>query len=189
MTGKNEVIARRKTYDGVGVELWSDGVVTGRLGYELPGVPLSRPRTVEAQDLALRAGWLFLGEVEIHGVDELGLLYQASKWAAERDGLPGTVRRRLRELTTPKVTPRWTVISADRDGRPTERYWQVPRLLVPSTAVWDYVSVGASLGRYEIYRAVPGTKQETYAPSGIKFSTLAEVSAFLLGEHEANLKD
>jgi hypothetical protein len=89
------VIARRRTADFRDVELWSDGSVTGRFGHALPGVPIARPRSASSLALALRAGWLFMGEVEIHDTDDLGDLYAACKWAAARDGLPGTVRARL----------------------------------------------------------------------------------------------
>ena len=32
-------IARRQTADGIGVVLWSDGAITGRLGVALHGIP------------------------------------------------------------------------------------------------------------------------------------------------------
>lgn len=173
-------VARRRTSDGVSVALHSDGAVTGRFGFGLDGVPIVRPRTREARDLALRAGWLFVGEVEAHPYADIGQLYAACRWAAARDGLPGTVRARMAKR--PALKPAWTVVSADRDGRPTSRYWRLPRLLGAGTVVWDHVSVGASGGRYEIHRVVKGSNGETCVPTGIRFATIEEVSDFIRSE-------
>lgn len=172
------VIARRRTADFLDVELWSDGPVTSRFGHALPGVPIARPRSASSLALALCAGWLFVGEVEIHDTDDLGDLYAACKWAAARDGLPGTVRARLAEMRTPRLTPVWTVLRTDRDGRPTERVWRLPRMRWPGTVVWDHVSVGARGRRYEIFYEVSGS-DGTYTSSGLRFRTLDEVSAHL----------
>jgi hypothetical protein len=174
------VVARRTTADGVSVEVWDNGAITGRFGFKLEGVPIARPRTQNAVDLARRAGQLFAGEVCIHDAADLGALYEACRWAAARDGLPGTVRARLAALQAPTLTPVWTVVSTDRDGRPTCRYWRLPRLLSPGTVVWDHVSVGASGGRYEIGRVSPG--DNVFSTGGIRFHTLSEVSAFILSE-------
>lgn len=170
------VIGKRLTADGVRVELHSDGAVVGRFGFALDGVPVARPRTVEGHTIALRAGWLFLGEVEIHDAAELGALYAACRWTAERDGLPGTVRARLAHLRRPALVPSWTIVSADRDGNPTCRYWRLPRVVSPGTVVWDHVS--ASGGRYEIGHVAPG--DDVFSTTGIRFATLAEVSNFIL---------
>ena len=154
--------------------------VTGRFGFKLEGVPVARPRTAEAEavSVGLRAGWLFLGEVEIHPYADLGVLYQACRWAAARDGLPGTVRARLARPA--RLTPVWTVVSADRDGNPTCRYWRLPRMVSPGTVVWDHVSVGASGGRYEIGHVAPG--DDVFSTTGIRFATLAEATAHILSE-------
>lgn len=176
------ITSRRMTADGIGVVCWSDGAITGRFGNAFPGVPVVRPRTAAAVGLARRAGNLFMGEVEIYDTSDLSALYRACRWAAERDGLPGTVRARFAQLQRPALTPTWTVESTDRDGRPTSRYWRLPRLLSPGTVVWDHVSVGASGGRYEIHRTVRGSHGETCVPTGIRFNTLDEVSSFILSE-------
>lgn len=173
------VVARRTTADGIGIELHSDGAVTGKLGFGLDGVPIARPRTPEATARALVAGWLFVGEVLLYETSELAALYEACRWAAARDGLPGTVRARLARAQQPVLVPHWTVDSTDRDGRPTSRYWRLPRIIAAGVVVWDHVSVGASGGRYEIMHVVPGSKGETIAPTGIRFATLGGVAAFL----------
>jgi hypothetical protein len=173
------VISRRLTADGISVELWSDGPITGRFGFALPGVPVVRPRTVESLHVALRAGRLLTGEVCLYDVTDLGDLYDACRWVAMRDGLPGDVRARIAEMRRPRLTPVWTVLSADRDGRPTLRSWRLPRLLLPGVAVWDHVSVGASGGRYEIAHEIPGSRG-SYRSSGIRFRTIAETCSHLL---------
>jgi hypothetical protein len=179
-TTEPHVIARRMTADRIGVALWQDGAITGRFATGFPGVPIVRPRTSEARNLALRAGWLFMGEVEVHETDNLGDLYAACRWAAARDGLPGTVRARLAEIAKPgDLVPVWETVSVDRDGKVTSRYWRLPRMISAGTVVWDHVSVGASGGRYEIHHVVPGSKGETVVPTGIRFTTLAAVSGFI----------
>ncbi len=175
------VIALRTACDGVGVALWSDGAVTGHFGNALPCVPIMRPRTAAARCQALKAGRLLLGEVCIYRADELGDLYQACRWAAARDGLPGTVRARLTELRRGTLAPRWEVAETDRDGRTKARYWRVPRMIAGGTVVWDHVSSGRG-GRYEIMREASGSRGQTVMPSGIRFARLADVSRFLLEE-------
>lgn len=181
---ESHVIAKRRTADNIAVLLWSDGAVTGRFG-DLPDVTRVRPRTREATNAALRAGWLLMGEVEIHNLSEVPALYGACRWTAERDGLPGTVRARLTEMRRPSLTPVWTVEMTDRDGKPTSRYWRLPRLVSPGTVLWDHVSVGAAGGRYEIHRIIPGTHGETCMPSGILFSTIRDAISFILAERDS----
>jgi hypothetical protein len=131
---KRHSIASRRTSDGVAVVLWSDGSMTGNLG-ALPGLPAVRPRSSAE---ALRAGWLLLGEVELYERGELADLYAACRWTAQRDGLPGTVRARLHRA--PRLNPAWTLIETDRDGRPVERFWRLPRMRWPGLAVWNRVN-------------------------------------------------
>lgn len=171
------MIARRVTADGVHVLLWDDGAITGRLGYQIDGVTLVRPRSSEARARALRAGWLLLGECELYDAGELGALYEACRWSAERDGLPGTVRARLADQQRVVLRPVWTVISTDRDGRPTERVWRLPRLRWPGLAVWDFINHGRG-GRYAIMRSMVGAP-DTFEDTGLRFATLADLSAYL----------
>jgi len=172
------VVARRLTTDGIGVEVWQDGAITGRLGFGLEGVPVVRPRSRGSVSLAQRAGWLFAGEVEAHAYVDLGALYAACRWAAERDGLPGTVRARLAQLQQPALAPVWTVTDTDRDGTPTERVWRLPRLRWPGVVVFDHVNQGRR-GRYEICTLTPGVA-DTVTTTGLHFSTQAQLIACLL---------
>lgn len=174
-------VASRRSASGTIVELWSDGPITGALGTGLRGVPISRPKSAAAARRDLRAGWLFLGEVCLVEDGELGALYSACRWAAERDGLPGTVRARLAHLAKPSLRPTWHVLHTDRDGRPTCRYWVLPRLGWPDLAIWH------ERGRYDLMRRMkpvrlPGAgvlSDSTYEPTGFTFRTLRDAIAHL----------
>lgn len=72
------------------------------------------------------------------------------------------------------------MIEADRDGNPRVRCWRLPRLRWPGLAVWNDGSA------YSIWREVGRTG--TYAPTGIAFSNLADLSAHL-GEYNAMRPD
>lgn len=168
-------VAQRFTADGILVYLWSDGPVTAALGYRLLGVPLRRPRTPEGQRLALRAGWLFLGEVGIHDAADLGPVYEAAEHAARVDGLPGTLRRYLHREHRTVLS--WTVLHADRDGRPTERVARLPRLRWPHLVVWDHCGgPGSSGGRYHLMERLRGRRdQDTVIATGFKFHRLEDL--------------
>jgi hypothetical protein len=184
------VVMSRTTADGLIVELWSDGPVTGAVGLGLQGIPMRRPRTPEALRVALKAGRLLLGEVCIHDRGDLADLYAAAEWAAKRDGLPGTMRARVRAVRErepkpllPKLT--WVVQSADRNGRPTSRFAMLPRLLYPGRAVFDHCGYGRAGGirRYELVNVVRDRHGDLIASTtGISFANLAELWAFLRSE-------
>ena len=174
----DHVVCKRTTADGIHVQMHSDGAVVGRMGFKIEGVPVARPRSREAVSVALRAGWLFMGEVEAYDYEELGTLYAACRWVAERDGMPGSVRVRLHYVG--RMRPVWTVVSCDRDGRPTCRYWRLPRAIAGHFVVWDHVSVGASGGRYEIGSVTPG--DDVFQTTGIRFNRLDDVWAHIKSE-------
>lgn len=179
--GRAHEVARRRTADGVSVLLWSDGQVTGRLGYRIEGVPMVRPRSAEGRALAMRAGRLLMGEVCVHDAADLGALYEACRWVARRGGLPGDVRRRVRDARRPAIRPVWTVLSADRDGRPTSRVWRLPRMRWPGLAVWDNCAPNSGgRGRYELTQVVRGSR-DTYESTGFFFADLRELAAHLHG--------
>lgn len=188
------IVANRQTLDGIGVAMWSDGALTGCLGARLLDVPVSRPKTAEAQKLTVRTGRLFLGEVCLYASNDLGALYKACRWTAERDGLPGTVRSRLIAMTAPRFSTSWIVVETDRDGTVKKRYWRLPRLLMAGTVVWDTVNQN---NRYEICYTLPDSQgrpfPQTITPSGIKFQTLPEVFQFihegLIRQHSAASKE
>ncbi len=168
----DHVVARRSTADGKSVLLWSDGSLTWAHGYVIKGS--ANPRSAAGRELALKAGWLIAGEVCLHDADDVPDLIAAARWTAARDGLPGTVRARLRAMREPKgPRPVWTVLEADRDGRPTLRVWKLPRLGWPGLAVWH------ERGRYEVMRALPGRGRDTYTPTGFVRHSLREIQALL----------
>ena len=166
-----KVIARRKTADGQIVLLWSDGSITGSMSYKLSGVPMTKNS---------RVGWLFMGEVALFDIDELHALYKAAKWAAKHNGQPGDVRARAHKILEPKplkLKPTWTVLSADRDGKPTERYWKLDRIRWPGLVVWDHVNKFSRGGRYEV--ASVDRAGVVDPGSGIRFRNMTEVSKHL----------
>lgn len=161
-------LASRRTAQDHTVLLWPDGALTWAFGEYIQGSP--RARTPEATQRALTAGWLVLGEVELYDDAEVPALISAARWAADRDGLPGTMRARLNAPSV--LRPHWVTQQADRDGRPVLQTWRLPRLRWPGLAVWR------EKGRYEIMSQIGRTN--SYAPTGVRFRTLSALSAHLL---------
>ena len=118
-----DTIATRKTSDNVTLRLHADGMLT--LGLLVPVRGCGRSRSEKGRQTALTAGWLVMGAAELYSRDEIPTLLKAARWAAERDGLPGTMRARFAHLMAPRANPHWTVLSADRNGTPTERVWVI----------------------------------------------------------------
>lgn len=94
------------------------------------------------------------------------------------------MRRRASAAREAHRRPSWTVIEADRDGRPVERVWRLPRLgSWAGYAVFDFCTRGR--GRYELMRRIAGTEHrrrrgdESYEASGLRFDTLAQLEAHL----------
>jgi hypothetical protein len=170
------VMARRKTAQGSTVKLWSDGSLTWALGRYVKGSP--HARTPGQLATAHAAGWLVMGEVELYDDDEVESLVRAARWAAERGLDHGAMRARMHRA--PVLRPVWEVIEADRDGKPRVRCWKLPRLRWPGLAVW---CDGAT---YSIWTEAGRTG--TYAPTGIEFSNLADLSAHL-SEYDAMYSD
>lgn len=162
-------IASRRTAQGHTVLLWPDGEITWRLGTYIKGSP--RARGPEQVARALVAGWLVMGDVELYDDDEVPALVAAARWAAERDGLPGTMRARLRDAERPVLRPHWVTLEADRDGRPRLQVWRLPRLAWPGLAVWR------ENGRYELVSQIGRT--DSYSSTGIAFRNLRELGAHL----------
>lgn len=166
------IIARRNTADGKMVCLWVDGSLTWALGSAVRGAWMSPP--AGRREVALRSGWLVLGELEVYDAAEVPDLARAARWAAERDGTPGTMRARMHR-GQPGLVPRWTVLETRRDGTPSERVWVLPRIgKHAGTAVFD---LGGGR-RYHVMHRV--SRDGTYAPTGCCFSTVREVIAHLL---------
>lgn len=172
-------VMRRRTADDVALVLWSNGPVTGSLGIGLPGLPFARPKSEQTLRHALTAGRLLLESACLYDLAELGPVYAACRRTAEIDGLPGTVRRIMRERAARgALVLSWTVMAADRDGTPTERIARLPRLRWPGLVVVDFCGgPGSARGRYQIWREVDGTLYRT----GFEFRTQAELTRHLKG--------
>lgn len=165
-------IAQRSTSDGITVVLYSDGAIAGRF-HALRGVRMAKPRTVEARRLALTVGWMFLGEVELYDADELGALYGACRWAAER-GLDrvAMLSRLNREAPIQFV---WETLETDRDGNVRERVCRLNRLMWPGLAVWN-----GRRGDYEVMTDYDsGRGRDVLVPTGMRFATIRELCTYL----------
>ena len=92
-----------------------------------------RPRTAQSLELALRAGWLTVNEACLYDLAEVPALYESARKVAARGGLPGDLRAEMHRPAAPAILLRWTVLSADRDGRPTCRVATLP---IARSASW-----------------------------------------------------
>lgn len=88
-------VARRTTADGKLVVLWSDGLVTGFLGFRVRGVGASRSTYEAGKDM--EAGWLMLDEVCLYDFAEVGALVHAARRSVRQRLLPAAefMRRTL----------------------------------------------------------------------------------------------
>ncbi len=95
------VIARRRTADGFTVCAWSDGPVTAELGRKIDGLPIVRPRTPEAIELARSAAALLLGEACLWDLPDMARLYSVCRAVAKRSGQPAEVGEAMRVPSRP----------------------------------------------------------------------------------------
>jgi hypothetical protein len=196
-----EVIARRSTFDGKPILLWSDGDLTFSLGRGIPKLRIPRGSST----LALAAGWLVLGEVELYEAAEVAALAKAALESSRRGESPGEFRARAGRMLTKGsrrrtagsgagaasaggkrgggagkggLVPRWEVLEADRDGKPRLRVWRLPRIFYAGLAVWH------ERGVYEIMEEAR-RGSGTYRPTGFRRKTLREIMDLLpaLQEH------
>lgn len=187
-------VAWRRTADGVHVELWHDGVLTGVGGLALPGVPIARPRTEEARRRTLAAGWLVVGELArttedpaaaLYDAAELPTLYATARRLVAARGLavtPGELRAAFAEAEERAVVERfpvrWETIAPDC------RVGNLPRIRWPGLAVWH------ERGVYEVmmvqHIAAMGARGgDALVPTGFRFTTLRDLVRHLTTEHRA----
>lgn len=179
------VIMRRTTADGIEVNLWDDGAITGALGIGLPKVPLARPKTADAVKRARSIAWLMLGEVCLYNQADLPDLYLAAKKAASLDGMPGTVRKAFREIREARnrlnLKLNWNISRADARGKTTERWARLPFVRWPGMYVMDFCgSEGSGAGRYQVchrkHSPRGGNRHDvTVESTGLTFRTLREL--------------
>lgn len=163
---KPEVIAKRQSADHVTIKLWSDGSVTTGMNIIIG----QGARTQKALGWYLAAGWLAMGDVELYDSSEIRDLLLAARWAAERGLGPDEMRTHLHQK--PNLKPIWTVLQADRDGKPTLKCWVLPRLRWPGLAVFH------ERGTYQLCQEI-GHKTGTYEPTEFEFANLRQLTDHL----------
>ena len=182
-------VAWRRTADGVHVELWHDGALTGAGGLALPGVPIARPRTEEARRRTLAAGWLVVGELArpseapdaaLYDAADLPGLYAAARRLVARDlgATPGELRAAFAEAeeraALARFPVRWEYVAPDC------RVGHLPRIRWPGLAVWH------ERGVYEVMverRGGSGVHTSTALhPTGFRFTTLRDLVRHLTTE-------
>lgn len=165
------VIARRETADGIAVQIWHDGAVTGRHGRALPGVPVARPRTPGAVERERGAARLLADEVSLYDLAEVPRLYECARRVAAKGG----GRRELIAAFAP-IDLTWETYQVDRDGKPTVRVAQLDDIRL---AVWH------ECGVYTLFeirrRGFPGCAhmEDVIFPTGFKFATQTALRAHL----------
>jgi len=159
------------------------------------GYPLDRPGVREALAAGHIAGEEHRGE--LHGAYRTD---KGSNWLAEQaeakaadakaviEEAKAAAEAKLEDAKAvleeakppvPKLKPIWEVVSADRDGKPTERYWKLDRIRWPGLVVWDHGKSGRG-GRYEVSSISHGGVVEG---QGFRFRNMRQVA-----EHLATVK-
>jgi hypothetical protein len=168
----------RRTFDGHTIELWSDGGLCTPSGGRVPGLVARRRPKDEATHARLKTiGWLFMGELCLWSLEDAPRLYAACERAADIDEMPGTVRRLMRETRPVVPSLVWTVLRADRDGRPVERVARLNRIQWPGLVVMDFCGgPGSRRGRYVLMNR---DRSDVLTDTGFAFTTLADLGAHL----------
>lgn len=158
-------IATRRTAQDSIVHLYPDGTLAWATGRIIWGPR----RGSSTQHIALAAGWLLMGDVELYDDAEVAALAAAARWSVER--CLGVAGMRQRFHRPRGMRPVWTTLEMDRDGYPTCRCWRLPRLRWPGTVVFH------EHGVYSLWSEIG--RSGTCAPTGIRFSTLRQLCAHL----------
>lgn len=161
-------IARRRTADGHDVCLWSDGMVTRALGYHIRGVGRRRAKPVEHE---LRIGWAVLDAAGVYDADELAELVGRYRRAFDANTDAKEARRAPRSRSRSGIVLRWTVYSADRDGRASVRYAALDRIRWPALVLWHERGLYSVLRR----RSTQGRASSTLDTTGFEARTLREI--------------
>src|SRR5512139_3438245 len=175
----NHVIAKRSTADGIAVQIWHDGMVTGRFGHGLPGVPIVRPRTAEAVERERRAASLFADEVILYDLAEVPRLYDCARRIAAKGGGRREFLAAFAAKDAPAVNFVWETYQTDRDGRPTVRVARLDRIRWPGYAVWH------ESGVYKLFAITrsgyPGCShmEEVLEATGFEFKTQRDLCRHL----------
>lgn len=163
-------VAHRRTYDGRGVILWSDGDLT----FAFSGIPgIGKLRDVER---ARRVGRLVIDDVCIFTADELPLLIQVAR-KLPAGALPGDLRAAFRAAGAPswRLPGRWVTYAADHDGTPTCRVWVFPRLgPYARVAIWHERGVYEVMNIDTAKRTHRDQDRYVYASTGFKSRNLRD---------------
>lgn len=81
-THENHEVARRTTLDGKRVVLWSDGLVTGAMGWGIKGVGAAR--TAYETSKNIEAGWLAFDEIDLYEYTDVGRLVRSARAAVRQ---------------------------------------------------------------------------------------------------------
>jgi len=95
-------------------------------------------------------------------------------------------------------TLNWIVQSTDWNGKPTERWAQLPRLFWPDLGVVDHMSGPQHpgvRGRYEVLRRIPGNRysggaiaaEDAWETTGFAFNNLKDLWAHLQDQRDTRL--
>lgn len=164
------VVMARRTADEKLIELSSDGALAVTWARAYTAGPM---RTAEGQARALRVGRAILGWAETLTEAEIADLYLRGR---KLEPAPGDLRELRARLAPVERLPAlaWQVVSADRDGRPTERQARLPRLRWPGLWVVDTCGgPGSARGRYQLMKRIAGEGADvTVAPTGLAFANL-----------------
>ncbi len=185
-TEPHEIMTRRSADERV-IHLWSDGGLCSTLGLPVAGLVMRRRSAgASAHARRMRIGRLFMGELCLWDLAEAPRLYAACERAADLDGLPGTVRRLMREEKPAVLSLVWEVLCTDRDGRPRERVARLNRIQWPGLVVMDFCGgPGSRRGRYVL---MTRDRSDVLTDTGFAFATLADLGAHLQGEDQAKVR-
>ncbi len=162
------VVACRTTDDGITIKLWSDGCITSGINT----IVAQGARTDAAVDIYLRAGRMVMDWISVYDFNDVRPMVDAARWAAKR-GLDHSAMRARMNRAEP-LRPVWTTTQTDRDGKPTEQWWVLPRMRWPGLAVFR------SGGEYLLMQR--HGRSDTYSPTGFRFSNLEKLAAHLRSE-------
>lgn len=172
------VIARRSTADGIGVEIWHDGAVTGRLGRALPGVAICRPRSVKALESARLASSLISDDISMYDCAELPRIYDTARKVAARNGSRRDLTEALANGERPTVRFVWVTHATDSTGVVTCRVARLDRIRWPGLAVWH--EGGRYLLMACVHHCAPGVRSgEVLVPTGFSFGSQRELTDHL----------
>lgn len=178
---ERHVVTKRLTSDGIGVMLWSTGMVSGRFE-TLPGVPARRPRTAEGQAKAMAAGHLFMGLVELYDLVELPDLYEACERVARRGGVPGDVGLELEAMARPErsLYLRFETTCGDARGQWVEQVAVLDRIR------WPGLVVCRTRAGYQVFaetyatpNAGPCSREPAHMPTGPMFTNRRKLVDYL----------